>query len=93
MDDAPVDKYFELIVWLPGSGAMHKLFKAPTLEAAIKIAESAYRGCPVEAAPTTAKPQLARSTTSPSVMQRLRYKRARKLTNRSENVRNSGTNP
>lgn len=93
MDGVPVAKYFELIVWLPGSGAMHKLFKAATLQQAIEIAETAYRGCPVEVAPTAVKPQLARSTTSPSVMQKLRYKRARKLIDRSENVRNRGTNP
>ena len=74
--------YFELMVWLPGQGPLRKLFAAPGLQEAVQLAELTYGGCLVEVPPAAAgKPRLARSATSPSVVQSLRYKRARKFTN------------
>ena len=73
--------YFELLVWLPGRGPLRNVFQGATLQEAIELAELTYGGCLVEVPPVTqGKSQLARSSTSRSVMQRLRYGRARKFT-------------
>lgn len=79
---ATAGNYFELVVWLPGSGPLCQLFQAETLELAIEKAQAAYPKSRVQAPETErAKTQLARSSTSQSVLQRMRYKRARKCTN------------
>lgn len=78
----PAASYFELLVWLPGRGPLRQLFHADTVEAAVASAEAAYRGCSVEVPPpVAAKPQLLRSSTSPSVTQRARDRVASKLPN------------
>lgn len=79
---ATAGNYFELVVWLPGSGPLCRLFQADTLELAIEKAQAAYPKSRVQAPETErAKARLARSSTSQSVLQRMRYKRARKCTN------------
>jgi len=51
----------------------------------VELAEGQYGGCLVQVpAPVACKPVLIRSKTSPSLVQRARYKRARKFTNTSE---------
>jgi hypothetical protein len=72
--------YFELLVWLPGRGPLRQLFQADTVEAAVVLAEAAYGGCRVEVPPpVAAKPQLIRSSTSPSVARRARNRAVSKL--------------
>lgn len=88
MIPAKKEDYFELIIWLPGQGPMRNIIKAESVQMAIAKAKNKYRGCRVELAPPAAKADLTRSRTSPSVMERLRYKRLKQLTNRSENVDN-----
>jgi hypothetical protein len=73
IDTVANTEYFELVVWLSGQGPLRKLFAAPTLQEAIELAELTYGGCLVEVPPAAAaKPRLARSSTSPSVLKRLR---------------------
>jgi hypothetical protein len=77
--------YFELVVWLPGRGALRQVFQAEDLQQAVELAEGQYGGCLVQVpAPVACKPVLIRSKTSPSLVQRARYKRARKFTNTFE---------
>lgn len=88
MTTAKKDAYFELIVWLPGQGPLRNLIRAESSQQALAVAKNKYRGCRVELAPPAAKPDLIRTSTSPTVMERIRYKRLQKLTERSENVEN-----
>ena len=72
-DTAPGTDYFELLVWLPGRGPLRKLFQGATLSEAVELAELTYGGCLVEVPPAIEKKsQLARSSTSPSVLKRQR---------------------
>ena len=72
-DTAPNLDYFELLVWLPGRGPLRELFRAPTLAEAVELAELTYGGCQVEVPPAIEKKsQLARSSTSPSILKRQR---------------------
>ena len=67
-------------MWLPGRGPLRQLFQADTVEAAVVLAEAVYGGCRVEVPPPVAvKPQLVRSSTSPSVARRARERAASKL--------------
>ena len=69
----PNTDYFELLVWLPGKGPLRDVFRAATLSEAVELAELAYGKCFVEVPPAIeSKSQLARSSTSRSVQQRLR---------------------
>ena len=77
-ETAPSTDYFELLVWLPGRGPLRDLFRAGNIREAVELAERTYPGCVVEVPPAVpGKPQLARSTTSPSVLQSSRYVRLR----------------
>lgn len=70
---APSTNYFELLVWLPGRGPLRDIFRAATLSEAVELAELTYGGCLVEVPPAIEKKsQLARSSTSPSVLKRQR---------------------
>lgn len=88
MTSAKNATYFELIVWLPGQGPLRNLIRAESPQQAMAQAKSKYRGCRVELAPPAAKPDLIRTSTSPSVMERIRYRRLKKLTENSDNVKN-----
>lgn len=85
MTPAKKETYFELIIWLPGQGPMRNIIKAESVSMAVAKAKNKYRGCLVELAPPAAKPSLIRTSTSPSVMERVRYRRLQKLTEKSEN--------
>jgi len=75
---APSSEYFELLVWLPGRGPLRYLFRAGNIYEAVELAKHTFSGCVVEVPPAAQrKPQLARSATSPSVLQNLRYVRIR----------------
>lgn len=77
--------YFELVVWLPGRGALRQVFQAEDLQQAVKLAEDRYGGCLVEVPePVASKPFLVRSKTSQTRINSARYKRARKFTNTFE---------
>lgn len=72
-------KLFELMVWLPGQGAMRDLIRAESLQQAVEFAENRYPNCRVDVPPQAAKkPKLARSRTSPSVVANARKKLADK---------------
>lgn len=88
MIPAKKETYYELIIWLPAQGPMRNIIKAESVTAAIAKAKNKYRGCRVELAPPAAKADLTRSSTSASVMARVRSKRLQQLTDRSENVEN-----
>lgn len=88
MTPAKEQTYFELIIWLPGQGPLRNIIKAESPQQAIAATKSKYRGCRVELAPAVTKPELIRTSTSPTVMERIRYKRLQKLTEKSENVEN-----
>lgn len=89
MIPAKNEVYFELIVWLPGQGAMRNIIKAESSQQALAAAKNKYRGCRVELAPPAAKAQLVRSYTSPTVMEQLRSRRLQKYIDRTNNVENS----
>jgi len=59
------DNYFELVIWLPGQGPMRDLVRAKTIQEAIHWAKFRYKNAKVEIAQPSAKPELARSHTSP----------------------------
>ena len=68
---------FELQIWLAGQGAMRDLIRAESLQQAIQFAENRYPNCRVDVPPKAAKkPKLARSHTSPSLVEKRRKKAA-----------------
>ena len=71
------DPWFELEVQLPGKAPLRKAFQGQTAEKAAELVRRLYPDSVVHVPPEAAKPLLARSYTSGSVMQNLRYKRSR----------------
>lgn len=68
------DQYFELLVWPPGQGPMRDLVKARTLQDAIHWAKFRYKNARVEVPEPAAKPELARSHTSPGLLKKRHLK-------------------
>ena len=64
----------ELLVWLPGRGAMRTVVRAESLQQAVELAERRYKQCLVEVPQETVKPKLVRSHTGPKLAARLRKK-------------------
>ena len=68
---------FELMIWIGGQGAMRDLIRAESLQQAIEFAKNRYPNCRVDVPPKAAKkPKLARSYTSPSLVERRRKQAA-----------------
>jgi len=68
---------FELMIWIGGQGAMRDLIRAESLQQAIQFAQNRYPNCRVDVPPKAAKkPKLARSHTSPSLVEKRRKKAA-----------------
>lgn len=64
----------ELLVWLPGQGAMRTVIRADSLRQAVELAEKRYKQCLIEVPQETVKPKLVRSHTGPKLAARLRKK-------------------
>jgi len=79
-------QWFELEIQLEGKPAMRKAFRGDTAEAATATAQRQYRDAVVLVPPPAAKATLARSYTSRSVMQNLRYKRSKQTMSKAETV-------
>lgn len=66
---------YEVLVWLPGRGALRQVVVAESVERAVEIARATYAGCLVEVPPPVArKPTLVRSRTCPRAAARTRLK-------------------
>jgi hypothetical protein len=70
-------QWFELEIQRDGKPTMRKAFRGDTAEVATATAQRQYRDAVVRVPPPAAKATLARSYTSKSVMQNLRYKRSK----------------
>jgi hypothetical protein len=70
-------QWFELEIQRDGKPTMRKAFRGDTAEVATAAAQRQYRDAVVRVPPPAAKATLARSYTSRSVMQNLRYKRSK----------------
>lgn len=70
------EQWFELEIQRLGRLPMRKVFKAESLDAATAQAQRQYRDAVVQVPPQAARPTLARSHTSRSVLENLRYKRS-----------------
>ena len=70
-------QWFELEIQRDGKPTMRKAFRGDTAEVATATAQRQYRDAVVRVPPPAAKATLARSYTSRSVMQNLRYKRSK----------------
>jgi hypothetical protein len=79
-------QWFELEIQWPGKLPMRRIFKADNLEAATAQAQRQYRDAVVQVPLPAAKVTLARSYTSKSVMQNLRYKRSKQTMSTGEIV-------
>ena len=64
----------EILVWLPGRGAMRIAVLAESIQKAVEIAESKYPKSRVEVPSAVVKPRLVRSHTGPKLAARLRKK-------------------
>lgn len=66
---------FELLIWLPGRGALRQLVRAESIARALQIAQHKWPGSKVEIPPPVAKkPKLVRSRTCPRAAARARAK-------------------
>lgn len=66
---------FELLIWLPGRGALRQLVRAESMARALQIAAHKWPGSKVEIPPPVAKkPKLVRSRTCPRAAARARAK-------------------
>jgi hypothetical protein len=82
-------QWFELEIQRDGKPAMRKAFRGDTAEVATAAAQRQYRDAVVRVPPPAAKATLARSYTSRSVMQNLRYKRSKQTMSKVETVSDS----
>jgi len=74
---AEKSELFELMIWIGGQGAMRDLVRAESLQQAIEFAKNRYPNCRVDVPPKAAKkPKLARSHTSPKLVEKRRKKLA-----------------
>jgi hypothetical protein len=84
-------QWFELEIQRPDKLPMRRVFKGDSPEAATAQAQRQYRDAVVRVPPPAAKATLARSYTSKSVMQNLRYRRSKQtmstVETASDNVR------
>lgn len=69
-----LEQLHELLVWLPGRGAMRTVVQAESLEQAVELAEKRYSRSRVEVPQAAVKPKLVRSHTGPKLAARLRKK-------------------
>jgi hypothetical protein len=79
-------QWFELEIQQADKLPMRRVFKAESPEAATAQAQRQYRDAVVRLPPPAAKATLARSYTSKSVMQNLRYKRSKQTMSTAETV-------
>jgi hypothetical protein len=79
-------QWFELEIQQADKLPMRRVFKADSPEAATAHAQRQYRDAVVRLPPPAAKATLARSYTSKSVMQNLRYKRSKQTMSTAETV-------
>jgi uncharacterized lipoprotein YajG len=79
-------QWFELEIQRPDKLPMRRILKADSPEAATAQAQRQYRDAVVRVPPPAAKATLARSYTSKSVMQNLRYKRSKQTMSTAEIV-------
>jgi uncharacterized lipoprotein YajG len=79
-------QWFELEIQCPDKLPMRRVFKGDSPEAATAQAQRQYRDAVVRLPPPAAKATLARSHTSRSVMQNLRYKRSKQTMSKAETV-------
>jgi hypothetical protein len=79
-------QWFELEIQQADKLPMRRVFKADSPETATALAQRQYRDAVVRLPPPAAKAILARSYTSKSVMQNLRYKRSKQTMSTSEIV-------
>jgi hypothetical protein len=80
------EQWFELEIQRTDKLPMRRVFKAESAEAATALAQRQYRDAVVRLPPPAAKATLARSYTSKSVMQNLRYKRSKQTMSTAETV-------
>ena len=79
-------QWFELEIQRPDKLPMRRIFKGDSPEAAAAQAQQQYRDAVVRLPPPAVKATLARSYTSKSVMQNLRYKRSKQIMSTVESV-------
>jgi hypothetical protein len=79
-------QWFELEIQQADKLPMRRVFKADSPEVATALAQRQYRDAVVRLPPPAAKATLARSYTSKSVMQNLRYKRSKQTMSTVETV-------
>jgi uncharacterized lipoprotein YajG len=79
-------QWFELEIQQADKLPMRQIFKGDSPEAATAQAQRQYRDAVVRVPPPAAKATLARSYTSKSVMQNLRYKRSKQTMSTVETV-------
>jgi sensor c-di-GMP phosphodiesterase-like protein len=79
-------QWFELEIQRPDKLPMRRILKADSPEAATAQAQRQYRDAVVRLPPPAAKATLARSYTSKSVMQNLRYRRSKQTMSTAEIV-------
>jgi hypothetical protein len=79
-------QWFELEIQRPDKLPMRQIFKGDSPEAATAQAQRQYRDAVVRLPPPAVKATLARSYTSKSVMQNLRYKRSKQTMSTVETV-------
>jgi hypothetical protein len=79
-------QWFELEIQQADKLPMRRVFKAESPEVATALAQRQYRDAVVRLPPPAAKATLARSYTSKSVMQNLRYKRSKQTMSIVETV-------